>query len=43
MITKERLTKALNRLNELLQDRNEKIELVVVGGANGRADQKSFH
>ena len=33
MITKERLTKALNRLNELLQDRNEKIELVVVGGA----------
>lgn len=33
MITKERLTKALNRLNELLHERNEKIELVIVGGA----------
>ncbi len=33
MITKESLTKALNRLSELLYERNEKIELVVVGGA----------
>lgn len=33
MITKEQLTKALNRLNELLHERHEKIELVVVGGA----------
>jgi hypothetical protein len=33
MITKDRLSKALNRLNELLIERNEKIELVVVGGA----------
>jgi hypothetical protein len=33
MITKEQLTNALNRLNELLHERHETIELVVVGGA----------
>jgi hypothetical protein len=33
MITKEQLTYALTRLNELLQERHETIELVVVGGA----------
>jgi len=32
MIAKNELIKALNRLNELLQECNEKIELVVVGG-----------
>jgi len=32
MITKKELIKALNRLNELLHERNERIELVVVGG-----------
>ncbi len=33
MITKEQLTNALNRLDELLHERHETIELVVVGGA----------
>ncbi len=33
MITKDQLKKALDRLDELLNECNEKIELVVVGGA----------
>lgn len=33
MITKEQLTDALTRLDELLRERHEMIELVVVGGA----------
>lgn len=33
MITKEQLTDALTRLDELLHEHHETIELVVVGGA----------